>query len=116
MGAQRRNYGQIVCPNSGPIAGNNCLFPYRPDADGSSVVSGSQGDFGSRRRASAMIFTRRFGALSARREFPSLHVIDIAEFEAQRRAELQKRRAAKSPRSHRRFRGGHPVFHRHGHA
>jgi hypothetical protein len=63
-----------------------------------------------------MIFTDRFGALRARREFPSLHVIDIAEFEAQRRAELQQRRAAKSTRSRRLFRGGRPVFHRHGHA
>jgi len=63
-----------------------------------------------------MIFTRRFGALSARREFPSLHVIDVAEYEAQRKAELQQRRAAKSPRSRRFFRGGRPVLHRHRHA
>lgn len=69
-----------------------------------------------------MIFTRRFGALQARPEFPSLHVIDIAEYEAQRkaelqqrRAELQKRRAAKSTRRRRLFRGGRPMLHRHGH-
>ncbi len=63
-----------------------------------------------------MIFTRHFGALRARREFPSLHVIDIAEYEAQRRAELQQRRAAKSTRSRRFFHGGRHVLHRHGHA
>ena len=70
-----------------------------------------------------MIFTRRFGALQARPEFPSLHVIDIADYEAQRKAEvqqrkaeLQHRRAAKPTRRRRLFRGGRPVLHRHSHS
>jgi hypothetical protein len=63
-----------------------------------------------------MIFTSRFGALRARPEFPSLHVIDVAEYEAQRRAELQQRKAAKSTPGRRLFRGGRSVLHRHGHA
>lgn len=63
-----------------------------------------------------MIFTRRFSPLRARQTFPSLHVIDKAEYEAQRKAEFEQRRAAKSTRTRRLFRGRRPVLHRHGHA
>lgn len=54
-----------------------------------------------------MIFTRSFGALRARKTFlPSQNVIDLAEYERQRKAELAQhqaeraqRRAAKGSRS-----------------
>jgi hypothetical protein len=40
-----------------------------------------------------MIFTRRFGALRARQTFPSTVTIELEEFEAQRKAQLQARKA-----------------------
>ena len=60
-----------------------------------------------------MIFTRRFGALRARQTFPSQHVIDVAEYETQRKADFEQRVAAKATRSRRRFWHG-PAAHTQG--
>lgn len=67
-----------------------------------------------------MIFTRRFGALRALQTFPHHHEMDLAEYEARRKAEYEQHKAAKAvektarnPRPSLRHRS---ALRRHGHS